>query len=164
MKTSKALIAIALLTGLHATASAQEHHPHGADAGKSRAQVRAELMAAIAHGDMIAEHESGKRHRDIRPDLYPKHDSGVGKTRTQVVAEWQEAKRLGMVTADGESGVLMKDLYPHRYPTSEQKTATRAEVIAALKEAQRTGDLLANGESGLKFKDLFLVTTLKSAE
>jgi len=94
MKTSTTLVAMALVAGLHATASAQAHLRHDANAEKSRAQVRTELMTAIAHGEMIAENESGKRHRDISPDLYPKHDSGVGKTPAQIIAEWQEAKRL----------------------------------------------------------------------
>jgi len=155
MKSSKIFAAIALLAGFYVTASAQVNQMHLENHARTRQQVRAELNAAIAHGDMIANYETSENHRDSRPDLYPRHDTGSNKTRAEVNAELQEARRLGLLPVDGDSGVLMKDRYPENYAKAAQTQKSRVAVIAELKEAQRIGTLLVNGESNLKLKDLF---------
>jgi hypothetical protein len=41
------------------------------EAGKTRAEVKAELMEALRTGDVLANNETGEKLKDLYPGLYP---------------------------------------------------------------------------------------------
>jgi len=143
MQYSRNITLVLLLAASAGVASAQE-------APKTRAQVKAELIAAMHNGDMIANGEAGLTQRELRPDLYPSPPV-VGETRAQVKSEVAEAIRNGDMIAAGDSGLREKDLEPGRYPADPAVAAgkTRAEVKAELAKAIRDGDMIEAGETGL---------------
>jgi len=85
-------------------------------AGRSRADVRAELEAARASGELLATGESAQKLNELFPSRYPQRSVVAGKTRAEVQAELAEARRTGDVLAAGESGLTLKEIYPGRYP------------------------------------------------
>lgn len=85
-------------------------------ASRSRAEVRTELDAARASGDLLAPGESGQKLNELYPSLYPQRTVLAGKTRAQVQAELADAQRTGDMLASGETGLTLKELYPGRYP------------------------------------------------
>lgn len=88
MKTSyTAIIALTLSTLAAGYANA-------ADVGKTREQVRAELIEAQRTGDIVAPGESGKKLNELYPSRYPAKVA-QGNTRAQVLAELAQAKRSG---------------------------------------------------------------------
>jgi hypothetical protein len=89
--------------------------PIAKPAGLSRAQVQAELGAAIRGGQMIQGGEIGARADQGIPGAFPNELMVGQKTRAQVREELAEAIRTGDMLADGESGALLKDLNPARY-------------------------------------------------
>jgi hypothetical protein len=127
-----------LLAAIAGAASAQ---------GKTRAEVEAELAAAMRNGDMLIPGELGIRERDLRPDLYPS-SSVAGKTTAQAGAELAAAVRHGdLLRADG---MRERDVAPGMYPVDPVVAGkTRAQVEGELAMAIRDGDMLAPGESGL---------------
>jgi hypothetical protein len=145
---SRKLTLVLLLAAAAGTASAQQF---GApqQGGLSRAQVKAELAAAIRNGDMMAPGELGLTERQVRPDLYPSTHV-AGKTRAQVEAELSTAIRNGDMIANGELGLRDKDLEPGMYPADPVVAGkTRAQVESELAMAIRDGDMMANDQSGL---------------
>lgn len=123
--------------------------------GKTREQVRAELMEAIRTGDMPAPQgtvdalgiATGAKLNELYPHRYPAKASQPGKTREQVRAELAEAVRTGDVAAPQgtvdamgiATGAKLKDLYPHRYPAQAVAVSTktreqvRSEAIESLR-------------------------------
>ena len=83
-----AIIALTLSTLAAGYASA-------ADVGKTRDQVRAELVEAQRTGDILAQGNSGKKLNELYPSQYPAKAVVQGNTRAQVLAELAEAKRSG---------------------------------------------------------------------
>src|SRR5262245_25354200 len=107
VNATRNIIVMLMLAAVASAVSAQQ--------GKTRAQVEAELAAAIRNGDMPTNGELGLRQREQRPDLYPSTPVAA-KTRAQVEAELADAVRDGDMIAAGESGVKEKDLRPASYP------------------------------------------------
>jgi hypothetical protein len=141
MHTPRNITLVLLLAAFASVASAEE--------AKTRAEVKAELAAAMHNGDMLANGELGLTQRELRPDLYPSPPV-VGETRSQVKSELASAIRDGDMIAAGDSGLREKDLYPGRYPADPVVAVkTRGEVKAELAVAIRDGDMMATGESGL---------------
>ena len=87
-----------------------------ADAGKTRAQVYAELIAARQAGE-IRQGEDADAPRDQFPSLYPA--AGPEKTRAQVRAEFRAALRSGEVST-GQQGFSPRELNPGAYPAGGQ--------------------------------------------
>ncbi|MDT7520949.1 DUF4148 domain-containing protein [Rhodoferax sp. TBRC 17198] len=105
-------------------------------AGKTRAQVRAELAEAQRTGDIVAgkdaaadEFSSGafKKLNELNPAAYPAKATVTGKTRAQVRAELAEALRTGDIVADKDAsdeytaanGHKLNDIYPNLYPATQ---------------------------------------------
>lgn len=86
-RTTTSLIALALAASVSLPALAQ-----GSATGKTRDQVRAELIEAQRSGNLVVNGETGETARDLRPDLYPTVSGGQGKTRADVRAELIEAQ------------------------------------------------------------------------
>jgi hypothetical protein len=117
--------------------------------GKTRAQVKAELVEAVRTGNMPANDESGRMLNEVNPSQYPAQPVTQGNTRAQVLAELAEAIRTGNRPANDESGLMLNDVNPSQYPAqAETQGYTRVEVQAQLVEAIRTGNMPANDESG----------------
>jgi len=140
VNATRNIIFMLMLAAVASTASAQQE--------KTRAQVNAELAAAIRNGDMPGNGELGLTQRAQRPDLYPSAPV-VSKTRAQVEAELAAAQRNGDMLAAGESGVKEKDLHPALYSADSAVAGkTRAQVKAELAEAMRLGNVPGPGLSG----------------
>lgn len=141
MHTPRNITLVLLLAAVASVASAQET--------KTRAEVKAELAAAIHNGDMLANGELGLTQRELRPDLYPSPPV-VGETRSQVKSELAAAIRDGDMIVAGDSGLREKDVSPGLYPVDAVVAGkTRDEVKAELAMAIRDGDMIAAGQSGL---------------
>lgn len=83
--------------------------------GLSRAQVEAELAAAIASGDVFVGGESGRRANEFMPGYAPNAVANSGTTREQVRQALMDAIRTGDVVANGESGLTRRELSPGLY-------------------------------------------------
>jgi hypothetical protein len=81
----------------------------------TRAQVKAELVEAIRTGNMLANDDSGRTLKQVRPDLYPAQ-APSSLTREQVKAELAEAIRTGNMPANDDSGLMLNQVHPHFYP------------------------------------------------
>ena len=103
----------------------------GAQTGKSRAEVRAELDEAMRLGQLL-DGTTGQPMNLLYPGMYPQSSAPsmtspvqaarapiapLGKTRAEVKAELNEAIRTGSLVY-GEHGETLRDLYPHRYPST----------------------------------------------
>jgi hypothetical protein len=131
-------------------------------AGKTRAQVQAELADAVRNGDIVPDNEAyaGKKLNEVFPDNYPARAQAAGKTRAQVQAELAEAIRTGDVRVGADHrGSKLNEIYPNRYPAPAQVARkSREQVKAELIEAQRTGDIATDSESfggGKKLSEVF---------
>lgn len=101
-------------------------------AGKTREQVRAEMIEAQRTGDIVASSNDrdeftpgvGVKLNELFPNRYPAKAAAPVKTREQVRAELKEAQRTGdIVVLHGSrdeftvaSGNKLNELYPSRYP------------------------------------------------
>lgn len=126
----------------------------GAQVGKSRAEVRAELDDAVRNGELLDSTRLLPLH-ELYPGMYPKRSETTSTvTREQVRIELEEAIRLGMVPID-EQGLTAKERAPHRFTASAVRVGkTREEVQGELKEAMRKGDLL-DGTTGQPLNTLY---------
>ncbi len=79
--------------------------------GLTRAQVRAELAAAIRHGDMPVVGDSGLRERDVHPGLYPPDPVALGLSRADVKAELADAVRDGDMPAPGDLDRTAREIH-----------------------------------------------------
>jgi hypothetical protein len=122
--------------GQKLSAAFPESYPAQAAAtGKTRAQVRAELIEARRTGDIVAntdvgsEFASGKGQKlnAVFPESYPTPATVTGKTREQVRAELAEAQRTGDIAASKDQGVdeyvsangtKFNELFPNLYPAT----------------------------------------------
>jgi hypothetical protein len=94
--------------------------------GKTRAEVVAELEAAIRSGEVI-NGELGLKENELHPERYPAKPVAAGKTREQVRVEYVEAVRTGDIIAPGDSGLKLNEMYPQRYAQARaDDTAKRA--------------------------------------
>ena len=119
MKYPRSITIVVLLGALASVASAQE--------AKTRAQVEAEVTAAMHNGDMLGAGELGLTQRELHPNLYPPAPV-VAKTREQVRAEIRAAIRDGEMKE--ASDLRLKDLYPGLYPADPVIAGkTRADAI-----------------------------------
>lgn len=156
MKNRLSVVAIALSTLVAGHALAAD-----ASVGKTREQVRAELVEAQRNGDLIADGQTGLRFNQVSPHLYPQA-TVVAKTRAEVKAELAQAQANGDLIADGQTGARFNELFPAQYAAARTAAPvevvaqgkTRAEVKAELAEAIRNGEMIADGETGARFKDL----------
>ncbi len=114
MKTSSNLFVSTLVVAIAGFASAAASAQEATTAPefssfvsqKTRAEVRAELMQAVAH--------HGIARNDLQEQRMEVADFVSTKSRAQVVAETREAARLGLI--------LRNDMdYPHAAPTAEQQ-------------------------------------------
>lgn len=122
-------------------------------AGKTREQVRQELMEAIRTGNIPCNDDSGRLMREVYPSNYPQAPAEQAKTRAQVEAELQEAIRTGNVMCNN-SGVLERQANPSQYPAAPATAGkTREQVQQELRDAIRTGDMPADSDSGLKMRE-----------
>jgi hypothetical protein len=130
-------------------------------AGKTRAQVQAELADAVRNGDILSDNEAyaGKKLNEVFPDNYAARAQAAGKTRAQAQAELAEAIRTGDVRVGADHrGSKLNEIYPNRYPTQAQVAGkSRGEVKAELTEAVRTGDIVTDNEAfaGKKLNEVF---------
>ncbi len=124
-----------------------------ADEGLTRAQVRAETLAAQRAGE-IPRGDLDIKPAVARPDLYPPKAPVVGETRAQVRADLAHAVASGDVLV-GDSGQTLREIDPQRYPPQvEEQGLTRAQVLRELARAKRLGDI-QQGEEGRTFAELF---------
>ena len=123
--------------------------------GKTRAQVKAELVEAVRTGNIRAQDESGRMLNEVNPSQYPAQAVTQGKTRAQVVAELAEAVRTGNIVGNDKTGRMLNEINPSLYPAQpETQGNTRAEVRAELAEAIRTGNIRGNDESGRMLNEI----------
>jgi predicted RNase H-like HicB family nuclease len=108
MKTSyAAILAITLSTLATSYASAEAVYPDtpaATTAGKTRDQVRAELVEAQRTGNIQAFGNSGKNLNELYPNRYPAKAVAQGKTREQVLSELAQAQRSGEFTLQQNHG------------------------------------------------------------
>ena len=146
MTFARIAIAAVVVTAFNVAAHAQE--------GKTREQVRAELIAAQRDGDVVTSGESGLTLRELNPSRYPARAPFMAKTRAQVISELEEARRNGDLL-DGDSGLTEYEARPGNFPQREvTQSKTREQVRAELEQAIRSGDIIANGDSGESERDL----------
>jgi hypothetical protein len=93
-------------------------------AGKTRAQVHAELLQAQRDGTLNANAMTGATLRDLSPTLYPSKQAPSTVTRAQVLAELAEAQRLGTLNANAMTGATYRDLNPGNYPAKQDSGAS----------------------------------------
>ena len=133
-------------------------------AGKTRAEVQAELAQALRTGDIATDSESfggGKKLNEVLPQNYAPKFQAAGKTRDQVQAELAEAIRTGDIGSPSPDlrGRKMNEIVPGNYPAKAKVAGkTRTQVQAELAEAQRTGDIATDSESaggGKKLSEAF---------
>ena len=132
MNTPRNITLVLLLAAFASVASAQE--------AKTRAQVKAELAAAIRDGDMIVAGDSGLRAKDVSPGLYPADPVVAGKTRGEVKAELALAIRDGDMMAAGDSGLTEYQLEPQRY--AHQRAIDAATRLAQRNASQANGSVV----------------------
>lgn len=110
MKTSYAAIIVTLSTLAAGYANAEykvtdfNTATTATTSGKTRDQVRAELVEAQRTGDIYASGDTGKKLNELRPDLYPTKAVAQGKTREQVLSELVQAQRSGEFTLNQNYG------------------------------------------------------------
>ncbi|WP_180125894.1 DUF4148 domain-containing protein [Rhodoferax sp. BLA1] len=110
MKTTYAAVLAITLSALTAGyANAEAAYPAdntsaATTAGKTRAQVRAELLEAQRTGDIVANGDSGKKLNELYPSQYPVKAVEAGKTREQVLAELLQAQRSGEFSLNDNHG------------------------------------------------------------
>jgi hypothetical protein len=136
MKFNKQLIAGAAMAAIGATANAQAAAATANDPPlQTRAQLRADMAAAMPAGNMVSPGEAEK---------YPFRLTEAASTlsRSKVKSETAAAKAAGEIP-NGE--LSLQDL--QRQPATSEKT--RAQVRAETLEARRLGLLQPAGELGL---------------
>jgi hypothetical protein len=144
MKHLRNTVAICLLAAIAGVASAQ--------APRTRAEVEAELAAAMRNGEMLS--PAGIPYRNLRPDLYPQPAAST-LTRAQVRADLASAIRNGDMQVAGDSALREKDLAPGNYPADPVVAGkTRQQVESELAVAIHNGDMLAPGELGVTERQL----------
>jgi len=138
---TKTLIAVTFATLLGSTAaSAQEAIPatwanevsSQTGGGKTRAEVKAEMAVAHAHGDL---HRPGDEY-----GLGDRVPFASQKTRAEVVAELRQARAAGRLDQRGE----LDGTYDTSAPFASTKS--RAEVKAEVLQAQASGQHLSRGD------------------
>jgi hypothetical protein len=102
-------------------------------AGRTQAEVRAELEAARISGDLLADGESSLRRNELYPAQYPQRVVVAGKSRAQVKSELAAAQRSGDIVATGESGLTLKEIQPGLY----LRASTPAYAGAPMPEANQ---------------------------
>jgi hypothetical protein len=142
-RTLTTAIALALTTLAAGNALAAE------PVGKTRAEVRAELVQAQRTGDIVD--SEGQKLNALFPGQYPAQAQAAGKTRAEVQIELIEAQRTGDIV-DSE-GQKLNALFPSQYPTQAQAGRSRDEVKQELAEAIRKGDVVDS--EGRKLNQLF---------
>jgi len=82
----------------------------------TRADVKAQLLAAQANGDLIAG-ENGETARELNPRLYPAQPASLAskKSREEVRGEFIAAQKAGDLII-GENGETARELNAHLYP------------------------------------------------
>ena len=83
--------------------------------GKTRDQVKAELIEAVRTGNIVGNDESGRMLNEINPGQYPAQAVTQGNTRAEVRAELAEAIRTGNMPANDESGRMLNEVNPGQY-------------------------------------------------
>ena len=89
------------------------HPAAGASVTLTRAQVKAELAAAITAG-VVQVGEEGRTLAELEPARYLRVAEAAGLTREQVRAETLRAIRDGDVQ-QGETGLTLAQMFPQRY-------------------------------------------------
>jgi hypothetical protein len=87
----------------------------GTSTGKTRDQVKAELVEAVRTGNMPANDETGRMLNEVNPSFYPAQAQTQGNTRAEVLAELKEAIRTGNMPANDESGRMLNEVNPGFY-------------------------------------------------
>jgi Domain of unknown function (DUF4148) len=96
----------------------------GAQEGKTRAQVVAELEQAIKSGDVITG-DLGRKRNEIAPASYAAKIQQPGKTREQVKAELADAVRTGDIVT-GDLGFKRNEIAPRLYALPALTNARKA--------------------------------------
>lgn len=101
--------------------------PEGA--GKTRAEVQAELAEANRTGDIYGSGETFVKLNQVFPGRYPSVEPvAMGKTRAQVQAELTDAVRTGDAYSGGDNIDTLKVTFPGNYPPKSPMIAvTQAE-------------------------------------
>lgn len=111
MKRQVLAVAVASLFALPALANYELYGngiaPEAPVSTKSRADVRAELVAAQASGEWIVNAELGTT--EAAPMQL------AGKSRAEVLAELTDAQRSGDFVVNAELGLKANQLFPHEY-------------------------------------------------
>lgn len=126
MNTRFSALALAIATTFSAG-----HALADGTAPKTRDQVKAELKAAQAAGDVVVNHDSGATARDINPSAYAPVARAAGKTRAEVLAELEQARRDGSMVVNSEIGLTHAELRPDLYPASQSREPVQAEAVQA---------------------------------
>ena len=146
MKTHHILLTVSLVTLAWTTSTSLMAQT---TPGKTREQVRQELMEAVRTGNIPCNDESGKLMREVYPSRYPQPPAAESKTREQVKQELEEAIRTGNIQCNNESGnFTAREMNPSRYPAAPVTPGkTREAVKEELREAIRTGTIPKTSEA-----------------
>jgi ribosomal protein L30E len=124
----------------------------GAQEGKTRAQVVAELEEAIKSGDVITG-DLGLKRNEVAPASYAAKIQLPGKSREQVRAELADALRTGDIVT-GEQGLKRNEVSAAFHAAEATAPGkTREQVKAELADAVRTGDIIT-GDLGFKRNEI----------
>lgn len=96
---------------------------------KTRAEVQAELAAAMRDGSFQTGNEGGQALNEQAPSRYPAVAFST-KTRAQVRAETAEAMRTGDIVTCGAAGLTRREADPRRYP--QAKKAVVPEITSTI--------------------------------
>lgn len=130
-RTQFSAIAIALSTLFAGSAMAADNGP------VTRAQVKAELAASVASGNVIT-NESGELMNQAFPHNYAAQPAST-VTRAQVKAELAEAIQNGEMIVN-ESGTTHRQVFAVNYGDHRNVASkSREQVVAELAEAQAAG-------------------------
>ncbi len=127
-RTATSLIALVMAASVSVPALAQN-----ANTGKTRDEVRAELLDAQRNGTYVLSGTTTTM-RSLHPTLFAKPAAVQGKTRAEVKAELIEAQRNGTYVVSG-AGQTMRDLHPGLFakePAAQGKS--RADVQAEVNQ------------------------------
>lgn len=136
MKTATTALALVLAASFAGSAIAAE------PVGKTREQVRAELIQAQRDGTIVADLDTGAKARELNPASYPKQEVTL-KTLEQVRAELLAAQRSGDILVDFDNMLTARQVN-HVADNSAQQARSRDDVRQELREAVQNGDIIVD--------------------
>lgn len=106
----------------------------------TRADVKAQFLAAQANGDLIAG-ENGESARELNPRLYPAQPASLAskKSRDEVRGEFIAAQKAGDLII-GENGETARELNARAYPAVAAPATAPASTVDVSQRHARAND------------------------